>query len=265
MRLLFIGASQFGLRALKATLSLQDVEVVGIITNMQEFSISYSQAPVKNVLYASLQTFGLSHNIPSYTMQKNMKEVGLLDFIAKLKPDFALVVGWYHMIPKTLLEKFPFAGLHASLLPKYSGGAPLVWAMINGEDKAGITFFLFDTGVDNGPIIDQKAVAIKQKDTIKTLYRKIEKAGINLLEKNLPKIANGTVQYTKQNESLRTIFRQRSPKDGRINWRWSSQRINRFIKAQTKPYPGAFTYVGNKKLILWDADVIDIAKEEKLQ
>lgn len=256
MKILFIGSSKFGLKCLKSILLLKEIHNVGIISNKKQFTISYSKKPVTNILHADFRQF-VSHNkIPYYEMKLDMKETGLKNFIAKHNPDFILVIGWYHMIPKYILSKIPCAGLHASLLPKYSGGAPLVWAMINGEKETGITFFLFDKGVDSGPIIGQKKVEITEKDTIKTLYKKIEKKGIELLVEYLPKIANKSVTYIQQDDLKRTIVPQRKPEDGLINWNWDAIRINNFIRAQTKPYPGAYTIIKNKKVIIWDADIV---------
>ena len=258
MRIIFIGASKFGLRCLESILTLNSIEVVGVISNKNNFSISYNKFGVNNILFADFEQTAINNNIPFYRIKENMKEFLLLSFIEECKADFGLVVGWYHMIPSTLLQKFPFAGLHASLLPDYSGGAPLVWAIINGDKKTGITFFLFNKGVDSGDIIGQEEVTIEEKDNIKTLYDKVEILGLKLLKENLPLIASDKATYLKQDESKRRIFPQRKPEDGLINWNWDTKKINNFIRAQTKPYPGAFTIINNKKVIIWDATIEDI-------
>lgn len=255
MRIVFIGSSGFGLKCLKSILSLKGVEISGIISNKKKFNISYSKKPVTNVLHAEFGDFAKKNKIPFYEMEHNLKEKGLSAFLQRVKPELIVVVGWYHMIPDFILAKIPCAGLHASLLPKYRGGAPLVWAIINGEKETGITFFLLDKGVDSGPIIGQEKVKINKRDTIATVYKKIEKKGIKLLRKYLPKIANRTAVYKKQDESQKTIFPQRTPEDGRINWNWGAKRIKDFIRAQTKPYPGAYTIIKNKKVVIWDADI----------
>ena len=255
MKVLFIGSSKFGLKCAKTVASLKETRIVGIISNKKRFAVSYSDRLVTNVLHADLREFAGRNKIPYYEMEENMKEEGLWNFIEKIKPEFILVAGWYHMIPDFIVAKIPCAGLHASLLPKYRGGAPLVWAIINGEKETGITLFLLDKGVDRGPIIGQEKVKINNRDTIATVYMKIEKKGIKLLWKYLPKIANRTAVYKKQDESQKTIFPQRTPEDGRINWDWSVKRIKDFIRAQTKPYPGAYTIIKNKKVVIWDAEI----------
>lgn len=257
MRVVFIGASSFGLKCLKSISSFKGVEVSGVISNKKKFSISYSNKPVINVLHAEFEGFTKKYKIPYYEMKSNMKEEGLNLFLQSVNPEFIVVVGWYHMVPKEILALCPCGGLHASLLPRYSGGAPLVWAMINGEKETGITFFLFDKGVDNGPIIGQAKVEITDTDTIATLYGKIEVKGIELLQKYLPLIAKKKAVYTAQDESKRTIVPQRSPEDGLIDWSWNTVKIRNFIRAQTKPYPGAFTRINGKKIIIWDASIVE--------
>lgn len=253
MNVVFIGSTEFGLKCLKAIQKIKSVNVTGIITSKPVFSISYNKSGVKNFLFADYSEYSNKKNIPFYVMENNMKEAELLSFITKSNPDFVIVAGWYHLIPDILLSKYKFGGLHASILPDYSGGAPLVWAMINGEKKTGITFFVMDKGVDSGPIIGQEKVVITKTDTIKTLYSKIEKLAIKLLIKYLPKIANSTVKYKKQNEKKRRVFPQRNPNDGLIDVKMTSTNMYNFIRAQTKPYPGAFLLVENRKLIIWKA------------
>jgi methionyl-tRNA formyltransferase len=251
MRLVFIGSTQFGLRCLEGIIHLPEIEVVGIVTNPKVFSISFCPSGLNNVRHADFSPIAEEHGIPIWNMVGKMTDPSLIDKINEWKPDFILVAGWYHLIPKKILNIAPTAGLHASLLPDYSGCAPLVWAIINGEEKTGITLFLMDEGVDSGPIIGQKEEPIYFEDTIATLYARIEETGLRLLREQLPKIARGEASYTIQDESRRRLVSPRSPEDGEIDWNWPARRIYNFIRAQTKPYPGAFTFYNNKKLTIW--------------
>jgi methionyl-tRNA formyltransferase len=159
------------------------------------------------------------------------------------------------MVPKLWREIAPAYGLHASLLPNYSGGAPLVWAMINGEKRTGITFFQMSDGVDAGPIVSQQEVLIKNDDTIATLYGRIENAGLNLLKNSLPSLADGTTNLIIQNEKKRKIYKQRSPEDGKICWKQSAETIERFVRAQTRPYPGAFSTLFDSEFKIWSCTI----------
>lgn len=261
MNLVFIGSSNFGLRCLETSLQLPGVQVVGVVTAPQTFTISYRPTGVTNVLHADISALACEHNIPVKTLERSMNEPGLFEAVAEWRPDAFLVAGWYHMIPRRWRNLAPAYGLHASLLPDYSGGAPLVWAMINGETRTGITLFQMDDGVDSGPVAGQKEEPIFSNDTIATLYSRIEARGIELLGDVFPQLAAGTLQLQAQDESKRRIVPQRGPEDGQIDWSKDAVYIDRFIRAQTRPYPGAFTTLDGKPLHIWYASAISFPSD----
>jgi methionyl-tRNA formyltransferase len=257
MRIVFFGASELGYDCCEALINAGH-EIVGIFTIPQEFKISYSKdKPVKNMLFKDFKALGEQWNIPVINVEGKMINYEI--HLKALNPDFFLVIGWYYMIPKVLREIAPkgCAGIHASLLPKYRGGAPLVWAMINGEKTTGISFFYFSDGVDDGDIIAQVSFEIAEKDTIKDLLEKTKNASLQVVLDYIPQIAEGVAPKQPQ-EGEPTYFPQRKPEDGLIDWSWDSTQIKNFIKAQTRPYPGAFTIINGKKVVIWDADMIDI-------
>ena len=255
MRLVFIGASKFGYRCLQACFEMRDFQIVGVVSAPKTFSISYRPQGVVNILHADILELAQMHAVPTLMIDKGMCEEKLFESIKLWRPDLFLVVGWYHMIPRRWRELAPAFGLHASLLPDYSGGAPLVWAMINGEEKTGITMFRMDDGVDTGLIAGQKPEFIFPDDTIATLYARIEGRGLELVREILPQYMNGTVNWITQDESRRRLMPQRTPEDGKIDWSWDCTKIDRFIRAQTKPYPGAFGILNDKKLHIWKARI----------
>ncbi len=256
MRLVFIGASRFGLRCLQRCLELRVVSVAGVVTAPQTFAISYRPSGVTNVLHADVASVAGERGIPVATLERSMNEPGLLDTVAAWRPEAFLVAGWYHMVPRAWRAVAPAFGLHASLLPDYSGGAPLVWAMINGETQTGITLFQMDDGVDSGPIAAQAAEPIHPDDTIATLYARIEERGLELLEDALPKLAAGTLALRPQDEARRRVVPQRAPEDGQIDWTRDAAFVERFVRAQTRPYPGAFTRLQGEPLHVWHASVV---------
>lgn len=258
MNIVFFGASELGYDCCES-LILAGEKITGIFTIPQEFKISYSpNAPVKNVLFKDFNELGKKYNIPVIIVNSNLKS--FQSDLEAMKPDFLLAIGWYYMIPQAMLSiaKKGAAGIHASLLPKYRGNAPLVWAMINGETETGVSMFLFAEGVDEGDILAQEKFKIEEEDTIKELLEKTKIASKKILLSTIRKIATDTIQPVPQDHSQATLFPKRSPEDGEIDWSWDKQRIKNFIRAQTKPYPGAFTILNGKKVILWDADIIDL-------
>ena len=259
MRIVFIGASGFGLRAARVLASLNECQLVGVVTAPRQFSISYRPAGVTNVLHADLGEFAAAHDVPCHLLTKGMNDPELFDKVSSWRPDCFIVVGWYHMVPAKWRQLAPAYGLHGSLLPDYSGGAPLVWAMINGESQTGITLFQFDAGVDTGPILGQAAEKIDADDTIATLYARIEDRGIGLLQDFLPQLAKGSAILRPQDERKRRIFPQRGPEDGRIDWNWSAERVWNFVRAQTHAYPGAFSDLNGHRLTVLECRLAHIS------
>ena len=129
-----------------------------------------------------------------------------------------------------------------------------MWAIINGEKEAGITLFQLNAGVDSGPIVSQERIPIQAGETITTLQPRVFRAAISLLGTFLTDISSGHVDVQPQDDEKATTFPQRSPADGLIDWNLEGEDLVRFINAQTKPYPGAFTIIEGRKLIIWKAD-----------
>lgn len=260
MRVALLSSTTFGYNCLKeGILPAPSVQVVGILTTPREINISYSEKPVVIKTYANFDEVGKKIGCEVATMSGKMNSANYLQYLRRWQPDLLLVLGWYYIIPRKVRESVGLgcAGIHASLLPKYRGGAPLPWAIINGESETGITFFYFDDGLDSGDVIAQERFPIEYHDTIRSVYEKATVASIKALREYLPQIAVGTAPRIAQDESQATYFPQRKPEDGLIDWSWNAKRIRDFIRAQTRPYPGAFTYIEGKKVIIWDADVIE--------
>ena len=251
MRLLVLSSSSLGLQCLERLQLNSEVKIVGIITTPQTFSISYAPGGVKNVLHVDFDEFASRHQVPLKRMNSKMSDPDNLEFVVAQNPDCILVLGWYHMIPKTWLEAWPTFGIHASLLPKYSGGAPLVWAIINGEKITGLTLFRFDSGVDSGPIVKQRMIRIRRRDTIATVYKKVEVKSVRLIEKYVLKLTDPKLRLKFQNEIERSVFPQRSPDDGEIKETLDKTAVLNFIRAQTRPYPGAFAQIGAIRVVMW--------------
>jgi methionyl-tRNA formyltransferase len=262
MRIIFFGCTHYSRDLLESLLNNNNANIVGVFSIPEEFSISYSEEKVKNTNYASLKYISKEKNIPFFEVDsvEGKKTTDYTNIISELKPDVILVLGWYYMVPKSIrdIPKYGSWGIHASLLPDYAGGAPLVWAIINGEKKAGVTLFRMEGGVDDGDIISQVEFTIQDNDTIKEVYEKATISSKQILNQVLN--VDFKVTFTKQDKSKIKIYPQRSPKDGLIDWSWEPARIKNFIRAQTKPYPGAFTIIEGKKVTIWDADVSSLSK-----
>ena len=169
--------------------------------------------------------------------------------------DLLLVVGWRYLISRAVYER-PRRGsfvLHDSLLPRYRGFSPTVWAICNGEDHTGATLFTIADDVDSGTIIDQKRVEIGPEETIATVVENVTQAYLSLLEHNLPNLLEGTAAGQPQEESQRTYVPKRTEADNQIDWTWPTGRIHNLIRAVSAPYPGAFCQLRGRRLRVWSA------------
>lgn len=243
-RVLFIGSKQLGLDCLKAMYNQSKEKLIGVLT-FDDTSDGRSK-------FYDFTEFCSTTEIPMF-IAKNKSESEKI--IKKQKPDICFVVGWYWLFSKEILKEVPngFLGMHNSLLPKYRGGSPLNWSIINGEKNIGFSMFTVTEGMDEGDIWFQYKFELKQEDDVNSILKKIEKAAVEAIKHNYNKILTGKLKPQPQNHQNATYCAQRKPEDGRIDWNKSSTQIYNFIRAQSYPYPGAFTIYKNKKLIIWKA------------
>ena len=174
-----------------------------------------------------------------------------LRFIDAYEIDIILSVNYLFLIERLLFSKAKLAvNVHGSLLPKYRGRTPHVWAIINNESNTGVTAHLIDEGCDTGDILDQIALEINVKDTGNDILNKFGSLYIKIIDNVLKKAENRNLIYIKQNESHATYFGKRTPQDGLIDWNWQKERIRNWVRAQAFPYPGAFAKYKNEKIII---------------
>lgn len=258
MKIVFLGCTSFSETILKELIKHKNMSISAIFSIPVDFSISYSDEKVRNTNFADLTKYANDLNIPIFWVDSD-KGQRITDYTDKLKqfnPDVILVMGWYYMVPKKIRElaKYGAWGIHASLLPNYAGGAPLVWAIIEGQNSTGVSLFKLSDGVDDGDIIAQAEFPIEINDTIKEVYNKATLASIKLLN-DVFRSDIKQIEFKVQDKTKIKIYPQRSPIDGEIDWNWPAEKIRNFIRAQTKPYPGAWTIINGKKVILWDASI----------
>ncbi len=179
-------------------------------------------------------------------------------YLESYNPAMVFVCGWYKLIAPQLLNvpKRGFIGIHNSLLPRYRGGAPLVWAMINGEAESGFSIFQFTPGMDDGPLFAQRAVAINEDDGIADVLARIEADVPHVLAEIYRPMLNGTLVPTPQS-GVPTYAAQRLPEDGQIDWRLPQSMVYNFIRAQSEPYPGAYTFVSGEKVVIQRVNRVD--------
>jgi methionyl-tRNA formyltransferase len=197
----------------------------------------------------------------------NPREGRLLEFLENKSSDIILSINYLYLIERDIVcfPKRYAINFHGSLLPKYRGRTPHVWAIIKGEKKCGITAHLIDEGCDTGPIIIQQEVEIMEDDTGQNILEKYKYLYPVLVKEVLSKVERNNIELTIQDETKATFFGERTPSDGMIDWSWQTIRINNWVRAQSHPYPGAFTFYEGEKIIVDKIDVTTIEFEPLLK
>lgn len=173
---------------------------------------------------------------------------GALDrVVTQTRPDCVVVSSYHRIIPAPVLGRCPFINVHYAPLPSYRGRATVNWAIINGETETAITIHTMAPGLDAGRIIRQERVAIEPTDTVTDLYRKLNERQRALLGDAVADVLAG-VEGEEQDESAATYCCTRVPDDGEIDWAEPTEMVDRLVRALTDPYPGAFTYLGLRRL-----------------
>ncbi|TDI76008.1 MAG: methionyl-tRNA formyltransferase [Bacteroidetes bacterium] len=254
-RIAFVGCVKEGKECLQEILDAGG-EVVAIFTFTDEIAAKTSGA-------VSFVDISKKYNTPLYKI-KNTNTPETAQLIKEINPDVIFVIGWTRLVNAEILAipKYGCIGMHASLLPKYRGRAPVNWALINNEKITGNTMILLDDGVDTGDILLQRSISITLADTCGTLYDKVAKAGREMIREIIPHLQKGDLPRKHQNHDEATVMPKRTPEDGLIDWNKSALEIFNWIRALTHPYPGAFTYYQNKKLFIWDAQIAHFPAQE---
>lgn len=224
---------------------------------------TYTDDPAENHWFRSVAQLAAIHNIPVYA-PKNINHPIWIEQIRALQPDFLFSFYYRDMIKPALLEipKWGCLNLHGSLLPHFRGRAPINWALIKGAQETGVTLHYMTARADDGDIVAQRALPIAEEDTAQTLNIKLVGLAAALLDEALPALQAGTAPRRPQDHSQASYFGGRQPKDGEIDWQQSATAVRNLVRAVTQPYPGAFTYAGNRRFTLWQASVSPEAAAE---
>lgn len=219
---------------------------------------THTDDPNENHFYSSVARLSADMELPVFAPE-NVNHPLWIERIREMKPDVIFSFYYRDMLSEELLAIAPKGAfnLHGSLLPKYRGRAPINWALLKGESETGVTLHKMVAKADAGDIIAQEKVVITDTDTSLTLHAKVREAAEVLLDKTLPLIEAGSYKTVAQDESQATYFGRRTAEDGLINWNNSAKEVNCLIRAVTEPYPGAFTYLGARKMVIWRARVLD--------
>ena len=250
MKIVYMGTPDFAVLPLRA-MKEAGYEVAAVVTQPDK-----PKGRGKTMLPTPVKEEAVALGIPVYQPIK-VREPEFLETLKEIGPDLIVVAAFGQIIPKTILTlpRFGCINIHASLLPKYRGAAPIQQAVIDGEKESGVTIQKMGEGLDTGDMISKEVVVLSPEETGGSLFDKLSKAGADLLVKTLPSIFDGTAVYEKQPEESPTPYAAMITKQmGLLDFTKSAEVLERLVRG-LNPWPSAYTFLNGKTLKVWKSSV----------
>jgi len=245
MKVIFITHNEVGLACLTELKEL-GADIQAVYTRNSDRDISDQ---------AELKMFAERANVPLHRVSSVNTEA-VKSQIQEYAPDMLFVIGWSRLVEQDVLNipSVAAVGMHPAPLPRGRGRAPIAWSLIKGLEETALSFFHLEEEADAGDIIGQKPISIDIADDAASLYEKIVDGAGELIEEYYPQFEAGVIPRKPQDETQATWWPKRDPHHGLIEWTKPPQEIYNWIRGQTRPYPGAFSYLDNQKITVWGAN-----------
>ncbi|MFI3171485.1 MAG: methionyl-tRNA formyltransferase [Eubacteriales bacterium] len=250
MRIIFMGTPDFSVGTLEAIIEAGH-EVVLAVTQPDK-----PKGRGKEMQFTPVKECAIAHNIPVFQPQK-VREAECVEKLKEYNADIMVVIAFGQILPKEILELTPYGcvNVHASLLPKYRGAAPLQWCIIDGEEVTGITTMQMDEGLDTGDMLLTVEIPIDRKETYGSIHDKMASAGAKLLVETLVGLEEKTIEPKEQGEMTTEYAKMIKKQLGDIEWSRSAVTIERLVRG-LNPWPSAYTNWNGKVMKIWDADIL---------
>lgn len=250
MKIVFMGTPDFAVPALEALVK-GGHQVIAAVTQPDK-----PKGRGKGMAMPPVKEKAMEFAIPVYQLAK-VREEGFFRQMRELSPEVIVVAAFGQILPKAILDlpQYGCINIHASLLPKYRGAAPIQWAIINGEKETGVTTMMMDAGLDTGDMLEKTVVPIEEEETAQSLSDKLSAAGGSLILSTLKKVEEGTLTRTPQRDEESCYAKILQKTLGRIDWNREAKLIERLIRG-LNPWPSAYTTLNGKSLKLWKAKAL---------
>ena len=250
MKIVFMGTPDFAQKSLEALYNAGH-EILAVVTNIDKpkgRGMKLVESPVKE--------YAKSKNLTIFQPEKVRKNIEFIEQIKKLEPDVICVVAYGKILPSEILEipKLGCINVHASLLPKYRGAAPIQWAVLNGDKTTGVTTMYMDIGMDTGDMILKQEVEIGENETTGELWDRLAIIGADLLVKTLDQIEKGTAPRIKQSDDF-TMAPMLNKEISKIDWQEKTAKQIKNLVRGLNPIMGAYSYLNGKKIKFWKVEV----------
>ena len=255
MKIIFMGTPDFSVGTLEALVEAGH-EVVLAVTQPDK-----PKGRGKEMQFTPVKECAMKYNIPVFQPRK-VREPECIEELRKYNADIMVVVAFGQLLPKEILEMTPYGcvNVHASLLPKYRGAAPIQWAIIDGEEVTGVTTMQMNEGLDTGDMLLKVEIPIEAKETGGSLFDKLSDAGAKLCVETLDKLEKKEITPIPQGETTTAYAKMLDKQVGNIDWTKSAVEIERLIRGLT-PWPSAYTNWNGKVMKIWDAQALDGASD----
>lgn len=259
MRIVFMGTPDFSVPTLR-TLAESDNEVIAVYTQPDK-----PKGRGHAMQFTPVKECALEYNIPVYQPQR-VRDVMCINELKEMAPDVIIVVAYGQILPKELLDipKYGCINVHASLLPRYRGAAPIQWAVLDGEEVTGVTAMQMDVGLDTGDMLEKIIVPIDKDETGGSLHDKLSVLGGDIILSVFEKIKNGTLTREKQDNELATYCGKLDKAMGLLDFSKPAVQIERLIRG-LNPWPCAYTSLDDKNLKIWKAEVLDLKELQDVE
>ena len=249
MKIVFMGTPDFAVGALEALIEAGH-EVVAVVTQPDK-----PKGRGKEMQQTPVKVCATEHNIEVFQPVK-IKTPEAVEVLRSYGADLFVVAAFGQILSKEILDmpKYGCVNIHASLLPKYRGAAPIQWAILDGEKETGVTIMQMNEGLDTGDMLTKVIVPIEDTDTGESLFDKLAEAGAKLLVETIPQIEAGTITPQPQDESLSTYAKMIKKEMGLIDWKKEAVVLERLVRGMNS-WPSAYTHFNGKTLKVWEAEV----------
>ena len=252
MRTVWVSDDVIGRDCLEAAVE-NGAEIVGVVTLPEQTTLDRSAR-------CRFDDLAAAHDA-AYLETRDVNDLATLNALRGLEPELVFVVGWYQLVrdPFIRLAREGVFGMHPTLLPRHRGRASIPWALLSGLARTGVTLFeIFDETADSGAIVGQAVVEIEPDDTATTLFDRLAVAHVDLIREYMPQLVARTAPRAPQDPRRASTWHRRRPADGIIDWETRAPYLYDWVRAQTRPYPGAFTFLGDAKVVVWRARPVEL-------
>jgi len=252
MRTVWVSDDVIGRDCLEAAAE-SGAEIVGVVTLP-------ARAAVDRSARSRFDDVAAAHGAV-YLETSDVNSPEALAAVRALEPELVFVVGWYQLVRRPFigLAQEGVFGMHPTLLPRHRGRASIPWALLSGLARTGVTLFeIVDETADSGAIVGQAIVDIEPDETATSLFERVAAAHLDLIREYVPRLIARTAPRVPQDPRRASTWHRRRPEDGIIDWETRAPYLYDWVRAQTRPYPGAFTFLGDEKIVVWRARPVEL-------